>query len=38
MEKDQRRKMNGWEFLTVAIVYLPIIWLVGKWIDRKTEK
>lgn len=36
MEKE-RRKMNGWEFLTVTVIYLPIVWLVSKCINRKKQ-
>jgi len=33
MEKE--RQMNGWVFLTIAVIYLPLVHLAGKLIDRK---
>ena len=38
MEKEDRRKMNGWEFLAVAVIYLPLIWLASKVIDKKEKE
>lgn len=37
MEKE-RRKMNGWEFLAITVIYLPLVWLVSKAIDKKEKE
>ncbi len=33
--KEHNKQINGWGFLTIAVIYLPLVWLASKWINRK---
>ena len=36
MEKE--RKFNGWVYLTIATIYLPLVHLASKWMSKREKE